>query len=222
MSELSQEQHIKSLEDRFTPRSDNFHSVPTQGRTETPHCHHPPPCCLPGRWRDQPHPGQQAQGLSPHCRRGDQPTVLPNNHAQQPLRLLATSCPSQISHPGFCTILNEGVKILAPLPPVSSHKTEQWAIALQPRHQSANFARLGAMVLPVQPLQRSPVGAWQLPCSPIHLFLSPPHRVARDSGGNKFQFAQTVTWSIPSWKSKFEIRAEPVALTTISLSLIHI
>ena len=53
MSELSQEQHIKSLEDRFTPRSDNFHSVPTQGRTETPSTglsspsSSPPPAALP-------------------------------------------------------------------------------------------------------------------------------------------------------------------------------
>ena len=69
-----------------------------------PHRHHPPPRCLPGRWRDQPHPGQQAHGLSPDCSRGDQPAILPNNHAQHPLRLLANSCTSQIRHPGFSTI----------------------------------------------------------------------------------------------------------------------
>ena len=94
-----------------------------------PHRHHPPPCCLPGRWRDQPHPGQQAHGLSPDCSRGDQPAILPNNHAQHPLRLLATSCTSQIRHPGFSTFLYESVKILAPLTPMSSHKAEQWSIA---------------------------------------------------------------------------------------------
>ena len=53
---------------------------------------------------------------------------------------------------------------------MSSHKAEQWSIALQPRHKSANLAKLGAMVLPVKPLQGAAVGAWQLPRSPVYLY----------------------------------------------------
>ena len=96
------------------------------------------------------------------------PTTMPNNHAQHPLRLLATSCTSQIRHPGFSTFLYESVKILAPLTPMSSHKAEQWSIALQPRHKSANLTRLGAC-------QASPRGGGRclatpsLSCLPVSL-----------------------------------------------------
>ena len=117
MSELSQEQHIKSLEDRFTPRSDNFHSVPTQG--------HPLGSPLPSHL-----------------------LLPPHRH-----------------HPPWIKVWRS----LLPSPQCPATK-QQWAIALQPRHKSAHLARLGAMVLPVQPLQ----GATPSRCSVTNCLELPP------------------------------------------------
>ena len=71
---------------------------------------------FPGRRGNEADPRDQAHGLRPHDRRRDDPAKLPDNRAEQPLRLLMAGGPGEVGHPCFGTGLDVAVEVLATLP----------------------------------------------------------------------------------------------------------
>ena len=131
-----------------------------------PHCHLPPPGCVSCCWAYQTHPGQGAHCLCSHSTRWDKASILTDNGPKKMFRLLSSSWSANVGNSCLCTSLDQSMEIFRALAPIADHVSLQLAEWLQSPDEWAHLTNWGPMVQPVQPLQRSPVGAWELSCPP--------------------------------------------------------
>ena len=93
-----------------------------------PHCHLPPPGCISRSWCDEAHPCQRAHCLCPHCTSGHETPILPHNCAQELLRLLPSTCATNVCNSCLSTGLDKCMEVLGALAPVAHHVGLQLSI----------------------------------------------------------------------------------------------